>query len=248
MYIKQSIGLNSAQVEKLARATELEKPISFSKYSKTGKVPVYLTRGQVDRLGAAPIKFSVKQLQYMKSQGGFLGSLLKLIGPVFKAAAPVFRGAVAPLATGALTGAASYGAQRALKKAVDGKGLELKPYRNGRGLELKPYSGGNVSIELTPEDVNAIFNKKQGGFLSLLASLAAGLLPSILGSGLSRKEMEAAKKLIFDVAKQGNKKKAQTKLEQLALKHGSGLLGKLFKLPNGKVPVLGDIPLLNVLF
>ena len=32
-------------------------------------------------------------------------------------------------------------------------------------------------------------------------------------------------------------------------KEGEGLLGKLFKLPGGKIPVLGDIPLIgNVLF
>jgi hypothetical protein len=35
----------------------------------------------------------------------------------------------------------------------------------------------------------------------------------------------------------------------ISKKEGEGLLGKLFKLPGGKIPVLGDIPLIgNILF
>ena len=83
----------------------------------------------------------------------------------------------------------------------------------------------------------------------MLASLAASLLPTLLGNGLSTSEIAIAKNVMTRVASQKSKKNAQAELEKIARKYsGSGLLGKLFGLPENKIPVLGDIPLLNVLF
>ena len=181
-----------------------------------------------------------------------MGALFKLIGPALKAIAPAVKVAGPALTTGALTGAASYGVNKLLRKATGddkkGRGYRLKPYPTGSGYQLKPYRGGNVTVELTPNDINGLMTKKTGGFLSLLASLAAGLLPTLLGNGLSKSKVATAKDIIHAVSSQKGKKKAQEKLNLMTEKYGKGLLGKLFNLPGNKVPVLGDIPLLNVLF
>lgn len=250
-YIKKHIQLSERQIARLRDAAENETAISFAKYGSKGIVPVYLTDGQIRAMEHnKPIKFSKKQMRYMKTQGGFLGALLKLLGPALKVIAPVARTLAPAVATGALSGAASYGANKLLRKATGddkrGRGFQLKPY--GKGFKLGPYTGGNVSIELTPQDINGLLHKKEGGFLGMLASLAASLLPTLLGNGLSRDEVNKAKEIIGSVAHEKSKKKAQERLDMIAKKYGSGLLGKLFGLPGGKVPVLGDIPLLNVLF
>ena len=63
MYTKRHIGLTDCQVKILASAVDNGTPISFSKYSVTGNVPVYLTRGQLERLTAGNLlKFSKKQI------------------------------------------------------------------------------------------------------------------------------------------------------------------------------------------
>ena len=133
------------------------------------------------------LKFSTKkQLMHMKTQGGFLGALFKLIGPAMKLIAPVTKTLGPAVAAGALSGAASY------------------------GLKLKPYRGGNATLELTPNEINGLISstksKKTGGFSSLLASLAASLLPTLLGSGLSKSEINTAKDVILSVASQKGKK------------------------------------------
>ena len=250
MYHKQNIGLTLAQAKRLAQAVASGKPLTFTKYERTGDTPIYLTECQKNKLDG-PLRIGVKQLEHIRKQGGFLGSLLKLIGPALKVAGPAIKtiGKIAgpAAATGAITAAANYGTRKALK-GKRGRGLQLK---RGKGLRLKHYKGGNVTIELTltPEEVNALHDKKDGGFLGVLASLAASLLPTLLGNGLSSTEMTTAKDIIKRVGRhQLNKKNAQQELDLIAQKYGSGLLGKLFGLPGNKVPVLGDIPLLNVLF
>ena len=105
----------------------------------------------------ARLPHSLFALSYMKTQGGYLGALFKLIGPAVKLIAPVAETLAPAVATGALSGAASYGANKLLRKATgddnsvkrSGRGFYLKPY-GGRGFELKPYRGGNVTVELTP--------------------------------------------------------------------------------------------------
>ena len=68
-------------------------------------------------------------------------------------------------------------------------------------------------MELTPKEINGLISstkfKKTGGFLSLLASLAASLLPTLLGGGLSKSEINTAKDVILSTASQGLRKKAR---------------------------------------
>ena len=108
MYTKRNIGLTNCQVKRLPLADVNGTPVSFTKYSVTGNVPVYLTRGQLEGLTAGkPQKFSKKQLTHMKTQGGFFGGFFNLIGPAMKLIAKTLGPAVAMVA---LLGAASYGA------------------------------------------------------------------------------------------------------------------------------------------
>ena len=72
-----------------------------------------------------------------------MGALFKLIGPAVKLIAPVAKTLAPAVATGALSGAASYGANKLLRKAA---GDEHSAKRSGRGFYLKPYGG----FELKP--------------------------------------------------------------------------------------------------
>lgn len=99
------------------------------------------------------------QLRYMRAQGGFLDTILKLIGPVVKAIAPVTKVVGPAMAMDALSGEGSYGANKLLRKAVGGKGFNLKPY--GKGFRLKPYTG-LITIKLTPREINGLIKKKKG--------------------------------------------------------------------------------------
>ena len=176
-YTRKNIGLAEHQLKKLASAVDNGKPISFWFYHPDGNVPVYLTKGQLEGLHAG------KPLKFGKTQGGFLGALFKLIGPAGKALAPVAKTLGPAVATGALSGAASYGANKLLRKATGddakrGKGYHLKPY-GGKGFQLKPYQGGNVTVELTPQEINSMLsgNKKTGGFFTRF-SFARGIVAS----------------------------------------------------------------------
>ena len=136
-YHKRSIGLSQAQAKRLAKAVKTGSPITFTKYDRKGNVPVYLTEAQVSRVSEGkPLNLGTRQLAHMKAQCGFLGALLKLIGLAAKVLAPAVNVAGPALATGALTGAANYGATKALKAASKGK--------HGRGLMLNPYKGGFI--------------------------------------------------------------------------------------------------------
>ena len=111
MYTKRNIGLTNCQVKRLASAVDNGTPVSFTKYSVTGNVPVYLTRGQLEGLTAGkPLKFSKKQLMHMKTQGGFSGAFFKLMGPAMVLIAPVAKTLGHAVAMGALSDAAIYNA------------------------------------------------------------------------------------------------------------------------------------------
>ena len=94
-------------------------------------MPVYLARGQLEGLTAGkPLKFSKKQLMHMKTQGGFLGALFKLMGPAMVLIAPVAKTLGHAVAMGALSDAAIYDANKLLRKAAGddkSRGLSLSP-------------------------------------------------------------------------------------------------------------------------
>ena len=248
-YNQGKIYLNKSQLERLQKHIESEEALGFTKYTDGEfEVPVFLTDGQVKNYGMKPIRFSVKQIRALKKDGGFLGAIAKVLASIGTKLLPALEVAAPALATGALTGAASYGATKALDAATGNKKKGKGLYLHKNSKPIKPYTGGNITIELTPSEVNSLLEPKEGGFLPILASLAAGLLPTLLGSGLSSDEIKKAKKIILKPAMETDEKKAQQKLEELTEKYGQGLLGKLFKLPGNKIPVLGDIPILNMLF
>ena len=129
-------------------------------------------------------------------QGGFLGSLLPLLGKVGTMALPWLTKAATPLATGALSGLASWGINKTLKSGsgmfsvaqdkVD-KLIAYKSYLTKKQKEQvlqALQTGSGVQIQLTP--------KQRGGFLgTLLASIGIPmLLKAMSGSGLQVDPME----------------------------------------------------------
>ena len=120
-----------------------------------GDHTIFLTNGQYNKLQNArdrgkgiTIKMSSRQLKHnVKTEGGFLGALLPMLGAVGRVAAPALMGlakkAVPALATGALSGLASTGVSK-----LFGNGLYLKKggmiaqvETDGQGLYLRPYKG-----------------------------------------------------------------------------------------------------------
>ena len=101
-------------------------------------------------------------------------------------------------------------------------------------------------MELKSKEINGLISstkfKKTGGFLSLLASLAASLLPTLLGKGSSKSEINTAKDVFLSVALQKGKK------GPTGSRSNDSKVWQLFGLPGNKVPMLGDIPYSTVCF
>ena len=124
-----------------------------------------------------------------------------------------------------------------------GKGLRL---RTGSGLYLK--SGKNLY------DISG--TKEGAGFLSaimkVLPALAKKVLPALDLGALTGVASEGASQVIKKIAgKRGNELYLQhggQMYDMTNTTEGSGILGKLLGLPGGKVPVVGDIPLIGALF
>ena len=196
-YKKVNVNLTENQIKKLdheLNANCASISLKLGKNDLEGKYPLFLTNSQYNKLQNArdrgkglTIRMSSRQLKYnMKTEGGFLGALLPMLGTVAKAAAPVVMGlakkAVPALATGALSGLASTGVSKLfgdglyLKKGgmiaqveTDGQGLYLKPYKGkglgsrGNGLYLKQgkniYDGSGflTGIPIIGDILKAIF-------------------------------------------------------------------------------------------
>ena len=196
-YKKVNVNLTENQIKKLdheLNANCASISLKLGKNDLEGEYPLFLTNAQHKKLQNArdrgkglTIRMSSRQLKYnMKTEGGFLGALLPMLGTVAKAAAPVVMGlakkAVPALATGALSGLASTGVSKLfgdglyLKKGgmiaqveTDGQGLYLKPYKGkglgfrGNGLYLKRgkniYDGSGflTGIPIIGDILKAIF-------------------------------------------------------------------------------------------
>ena len=196
-YKKVNVNLTENQIKKLdheLNANCASISLKLGKNDLEGEYPLFLTNAQYKKLQNArdrgkglTIRMSSRQLKYnMKTEGGFLGALLPMLGTVAKAAAPVVMGlakkAVPALATGALSGLASTGVSKLfgdglyLKKGgmiaqveTDGQGLYLKPYKGkglgsrGNGLYLKRgkniYDGSGflTGIPIIGDILKAIF-------------------------------------------------------------------------------------------
>ena len=170
-YINTNVNLTENQIQKLQQAVNANcaaTSIKIGADDLDGDHTIFITNAQHKKLQNArdrgkgvTIKMSSRQLKHnVKTEGGFLGALLPMLGAVGRVAAPALLGiakkAVPALATGALSGLASTGVSKLfgnglyLKKGgmitqveTDGEGLYLRPYKGkglgsrGNGLYLK---------------------------------------------------------------------------------------------------------------
>ena len=196
-YKKVNVNLTENQINKLDRelnANCASISLKLGKNDLEGEFPLFLTNSQYNKLQNArdrgkglTIRMSSRQLKYnMKTEGGFLGALLPMLGTVARAAAPALLGvakkALPHLATGTLSGLASTGVSKLfgnglyLKKGgtiaqveTDGQGVYLRPYKGkglssrGNGLYLKQgkniYDGSGIltSIPIIGDILKTIF-------------------------------------------------------------------------------------------
>ena len=196
-YKSVNVNLSDNQINKLRQAINANcaaTSIKLGYDDLDGDHTIFITNGQYNKLQNArdrgkglTIRMSSKQLKHnTKTQGGFLGALLPMLGTVARVAGPALMGVakkVLPhLATGALSGLASTGVSKLfgnglyLKKGgmiarveTDGQGVYLKPYKGkglgsrGNGLYLKQgkniYDGSGflTSIPIIGDILKQIF-------------------------------------------------------------------------------------------
>ena len=157
-YKDVNVNLSENQIKKIQQAINADctaTSIKLGADDLDGEHTLFLTNGQYNKLQNArdrgkgiTIKMSSRQLKHnVKTEGGFLGALLPMLGAVGRVAAPTLLGiakkAVPALATGALSGLASTGVSK-----LFGNGLYLKKggmiaqvETDGQGLYLRPYKG-----------------------------------------------------------------------------------------------------------
>ena len=157
-YINTNVNLTENQIQKLQQAVNANcaaTSIKIGADNLDGDHTIFITNAQHKKLQNArdrgkgiTIKMSSRQLKHnVKTEGGFLGALLPMLGAVGRVAAPALLGiakkAVPALATGALSGLASTGVSK-----LFGNGLYLKKggmiaqvETDGQGLYLRPYKG-----------------------------------------------------------------------------------------------------------
>ena len=196
-YKSVNVNLSENQINKLRQAINANcaaTSIKLGYDDLDGDHTIFITNGQYNKLQNArdrgkglTIRMSSKQLKHnTKTQGGFLGALLPMLGTVARVAGPALMGVakkVLPhLATGALSGLASTGVSKLfgdglyLKKGgmvanveTDGQGVYLRPYKGkglgsrGNGLYLKQgkniYDGSGIltSIPIIGDILKTIF-------------------------------------------------------------------------------------------
>ena len=157
-YKSVNVNLSENQIKKIQQAVNANctaTSIKLGKDDLDGEHVLFLTNGQYNKLQNArdqgkglTVRMSGRQLKHnIKTEGGFLGALLPMLGAVGRVAAPALLGiakkAVPALATGALSGLASTGVSK-----LFGNGLYLKKggmiaqvETDGQGLYLRPYKG-----------------------------------------------------------------------------------------------------------
>ena len=196
-YKSVNVNLSENQINKLRQAINANcaaTSIKLGYDDLDGDHTIFITNGQYNKLQNArdrgkglTIRMSSKQLKHnTKTQGGFLGALLPMLGTAARVVGPALMGvakkALPHLATGALSGLASTGVSKLfgnglyLKKGgtitqveTDGQGVYLKPYKGkglgsrGNGLYLKQgkniYDGSGIftSIPIIGDILKTIF-------------------------------------------------------------------------------------------
>ena len=196
-YKSVNVNLSENQINKLRQAINVNcaaTSIKLGYDDLDGDHTIFITNGQYNKLQNAKdrgkgltIRMSSKQLKHnTKTQGGFLGALLPMLGTAARVVGPALMGvakkALPHLATGALSGLASTGVSKLfgnglyLKKGgtiaqveTDGQGVYLRPYKGkglgsrGNGLYLKQgkniYDGSGIltSIPIIGDILKTIF-------------------------------------------------------------------------------------------
>ena len=170
-YKSVNVNLSENQINKIRQAINAgctATSIKLGYNDLDGDHTIFITNGQFNKLQNAKergkgltIRMSGRQLKHnTKTQGGFLGALLPILGTAARVVGPALMGvakkALPHLATGALSGLASSGVSKLfgdglyLKKGgtiaqveTDGQGVYLRPYKGkglgsrGNGLYLK---------------------------------------------------------------------------------------------------------------
>ena len=196
-YKSVNVNLSENQINKLRQAINANcaaTSIKLGYDDLDGDHTIFITNGQYNKLQNAKdrgkgltIRMSSKQLKHnTKTQGGFLGALLPMLGTAARVVGPALMGvakkALPHLATGVLSGLASTGVSKLfgnglyLKKGgtiaqveTDGQGVYLRPYKGkglgsrGNGLYLKQgkniYDGSGIltSIPIIGDILKIIF-------------------------------------------------------------------------------------------
>ena len=196
-YKSVNVNLSENQINKIRQAINAgctATSIKLGYNDLDGDHTIFITNGQYNKLQNArnrgkglTIRMSGRQLKHnTKTQGGFLGALLPILGTAARVVGPALMGvakkALPHLATGALSGLASSGVSKLfgdglyLKKGgtiaqveTDGQGVYLRPYKGkglgsrGNGLYLKRgkniYDGSGflTSIPIIGDILKTIF-------------------------------------------------------------------------------------------
>ena len=215
-YYSYRVSLSKGQLEKLSRAYNNNSAITIRLARKklSGPHELMLTKTQINKLRKAmsqgtgsDIKISKTQIRKAVRQGGSLwGSLISLGSKLLPMAMPLAKKAIAPLATGALSGLASLGVDKIFGKGQRGgflipqdKIAQLIAYKHLLSAGQKKdilnalQSGNELVIKPT--------KTQQGGFLgTLLASIEVPLLLNALtGKGLQADSTGSANTTAFYV-------------------------------------------------
>ena len=125
-YYPYGVSLSKGRLEKLSRAYNNNLAITngLTRNELSGPHELMLTKTQINKLKKAmsqgtgsDIKISKTQIRKAVRQGGSLwGSLISLGSKLLPMAMPLAKKAIAPLATGALSGLASHGVDKIFGK------------------------------------------------------------------------------------------------------------------------------------
>ena len=195
-YYPYGVSLSKGQLEKLSRAYNNNSAITIrlARNELSGPHELMLTKTQINKLKKAmsqgtgsDIKISKTQIRKAVRQGGSLwGSLISLGSKLLPMTMPLAKKAIAPLATGALSGLANLGVDKIFGKGQQGSFLvpidkiaQLIAYKHllttGQKKDiLKALQTGN-GLVIRPTKT------QQDGFLgTLLASIGVPLLLNAL--------------------------------------------------------------------
>ena len=200
-YYPYGVSLSKGQLEKLSRAYNNNSAITIrlARNELSGPHEIMLTKTQINKLRKAmsqgtgsDIKISKTQIRKAVRQGGSLwGSLISLGSKLLPMAMPLAKKAIAPLATGALSGLASLGVDKIFGKGQRG-GFLIPMDKIGHLIAYKHLlnTGQKKNILNALQTGNGLVIRptktQSGGFLgTLLASIGIPmLLNALTGKGL----------------------------------------------------------------